>query len=360
MEICFLLPGYSHIPIGGYKLVYQYATALKKRGFNVVVVHIEHSKQFPGGKNSISNFTRQHIKKIMILTHIINKSKIKWINLDKVNCLFLTKFSLKKIPKADIYISTSWQTNFMINEIKRENKTASFFYFIQGYETWDTSEKNVIASWDLPINRILISNYLANIADALGLSYSIVPNFFDEREFFVDVPVNNRKPLSILFMYHPSVTKNFILTLNLVERLYNVYGDKIEFSCFSVYKKPDSMPNYVHYYRNPSKKELRERYNNAAIFLSTSTSEGWGMTTMEAMACGCAVVSTDNGGINNYAVSGRNSIICNDDNKIFQNILELFKNNQKRISIGECASSDVLAYSLTASVKKLIFSLIKK
>lgn len=50
MKKCFLLPGYSHIPIGGYKFVYQYATALKKRGFNVVVVHIGHSKQFPGGK----------------------------------------------------------------------------------------------------------------------------------------------------------------------------------------------------------------------------------------------------------------------------------------------------------------------
>ena len=36
----------------------------------------------------------------------------------------------------------------------------------------------------------------------------------------------------------------------------------------------------------------------------TSYYEGWGLPGTEAMACGCALVSTRNGGVDSYAIEG--------------------------------------------------------
>lgn len=356
MKICFILPGYSYIPIGGYKLIYQYAIALQKKNINVELVHIEHSDRFPAASGGIKSKLRQTVKKILIDVGLINKLSIKWMNLQNVSCLFLTKFCENKIPKADIYVSTSWQTNLMATEIKKNVNFARFYYFIQGYEIWDTEEKNVIRSWQSADNIILISNYLSEIANRLNLSYNFIPNFFDENEFFVSNKINDRNRMSVLFMYHPSKSKNFGLTLKIIEKLFNKYGRKITLTCFSAYTRPKNMPNYVNFVYNPSRKLLRQLYNDSAIFLSTSDSEGWGMTTMEAMACGCAVISTNNGGINNYARSNHNSIICEIDDEIglYEELNKLLNINNWRIQIAEQAVFDVKKFTLSKSVSMLL------
>ncbi|HBE73253.1 MAG TPA: hypothetical protein DDW31_04060 [candidate division Zixibacteria bacterium] len=54
--------------------------------------------------------------------------------------------------------------------------------------------------------------------------------------------------------------------------------------------------------------ELAGLLQQADIFLSTSLWEGFGLPALEAMACGCAVVTSRNGGCDEYAVHGRNCL----------------------------------------------------
>ena len=49
-------------------------------------------------------------------------------------------------------------------------------------------------------------------------------------------------------------------------------------------------------------------YNKSLIFISTSWWEGFGLPGLEAMACGCAVITSDSGGCREYAVDRENCL----------------------------------------------------
>lgn len=61
--------------------------------------------------------------------------------------------------------------------------------------------------------------------------------------------------------------------------------------------------------RPESDNEIADAMNNAHIFISTSWWEGFGLPPLEAMACGCAVISSNSKGILEYAVDNKNIIL---------------------------------------------------
>ena len=61
---------------------------------------------------------------------------------------------------------------------------------------------------------------------------------------------------------------------------------------------------------NPSSdKEIVETLNKSQIFISTSWWEGFSLPPLEAMACGCAVISSNSKGILEYAVDDENCLL---------------------------------------------------
>jgi glycosyltransferase involved in cell wall biosynthesis len=71
------------------------------------------------------------------------------------------------------------------------------------------------------------------------------------------------------------------------------------------------LPDWATFVHEPSPAELVERvYNRCQVFVQPSYYEGFGFTAVEAMACGCALVSTDNGGSEDYAVPGETALVA--------------------------------------------------
>ncbi len=66
-------------------------------------------------------------------------------------------------------------------------------------------------------------------------------------------------------------------------------------------RKPRNIPSWASYQGNASEKSLIAIYNSSSIFVCSSLAEGFALPPAEAMACGCAVVSTDCGGIREFA-----------------------------------------------------------
>jgi glycosyltransferase involved in cell wall biosynthesis len=64
------------------------------------------------------------------------------------------------------------------------------------------------------------------------------------------------------------------------------------------------LPHIVH--EAPDDAAMAEFYRAANLFVLASTSEGYSLCTLEAMACGTPAVLTDGGGIRDYAEPGRN------------------------------------------------------
>ena len=61
--------------------------------------------------------------------------------------------------------------------------------------------------------------------------------------------------------------------------------------------------------------EIAQTYQSSEIFISTSWWEGFGLPPLEAMACGCAVICSDSGGVNEFARPNENCLMFSPKNE---------------------------------------------
>ena len=67
---------------------------------------------------------------------------------------------------------------------------------------------------------------------------------------------------------------------------------------------------YDEFHANPPQDALAALYSGCEIYLCPSWDEGLGMPPMEAMACGAALVTYDNGGSRDYAHDGETALVA--------------------------------------------------
>jgi glycosyltransferase involved in cell wall biosynthesis len=75
-------------------------------------------------------------------------------------------------------------------------------------------------------------------------------------------------------------------------------------------KPPDEQGAYDEFHANPPQPTLPALYSGCDIYLCPSWDEGLGMPSMEAMACGAALVTYDNGGSRDYARDGHTALVA--------------------------------------------------
>jgi glycosyltransferase involved in cell wall biosynthesis len=62
--------------------------------------------------------------------------------------------------------------------------------------------------------------------------------------------------------------------------------------------------------QGPSDRHLRHLYCQSGVFLAASRREGFGLPGLEALACGCPLVCTKNGGMDEYAIHGVTALVA--------------------------------------------------
>jgi len=88
--------------------------------------------------------------------------------------------------------------------------------------------------------------------------------------------------------------------------------------------------------------DLVSRYNGCKIFLNTSTISPVPTSLLEAMACGCAVVTTATCMIPEIMENGVNGYCSNDEDQLKEYISELLNNEDLRKAMGDKARETVL------------------
>lgn len=325
MRINFVLPNPARKPIGGYRVIYEYADRLAARGHQVSVTtciilpHLQY--RMPLLVRSIGHrLLRSHVPK--------------WFSFrSTVDLRLVPEIADEHIPDADAVVATWWGTAYAVSKLSKSK--GAKFYLIQGYEIWDSDEALVHESYKLGLSNIVIAKWLKGaVEQAGGEVAALVHNGMNFHLFELSIPIESRAPLSVAMMYHEGAHKgsgNGIAALELARKRF----PELKATLFSVYRKPSSLPDWISFVHNPAQIELVDIYNRHAIFISPSLTEGWPLPPAEAMACGCALCVTDIGGHREYAIDGETALLSptKDPEALAVNIIRLLEDQDLRIKI---------------------------
>ena len=330
MRATFILPDVTPIPNGGVMVVYEYANRLARCGHTVSVVHPRNWMPMSGPV--------QRVKARLwpLSVRMRYGGPVPWMHVDKqVRQLLVPDLRPQFLPDADAIVATFFRTAPFVNNLPPSKGRK--YYLIQHYETWAGSKEDVDATWRLPMHKIAISLWLQEIAGELGVAEQTthIPNGLDLSGLTIMRPIVDRAPRAAM-LYHKNEMKGSIEGIEVLKR---VKEQMPEFGAalFGTTPRGSEIPIWIEYTQLPSRDALRELYNSASVFLQPSRTEGWGLTSTEAMACGCALVTTDNGGSRDFAIDGDTALVVpvQDVDAMSSKMLQLLRDDSIRIRLAE-------------------------
>lgn len=346
-KITFLLPGTGHTPIGGFKIVYEYANRLSQLGYEVSIVHAASV----GMHESLRKKCRSALKYIYWKLRG-GPAPADWFQIDpSVKVLWTLSLAERYIPDGDFIIATWWATAEQV--IHYSGQKGKPFYLIQHLETWSGPTDEVYATWKMPLQKIVISRWLKDIADRLAETSLYIPNGLDFEKFGLDVPLQSRNNSQCMMLYSALDWKGSFDGL----KAFSIARENmpsLEVNIFGVSNAPNNLPGWCHYYRCPSQSLLRDLYNKTSVFVAPSWAEGWDLTATEAMMCGAALVATDIGGHREFCLHERTALLSRpkDPGQLATNIVRLINNSKFRIALATCGNAYIQQYTWERSVKQ--------
>ncbi len=327
MKICFVLPKFTRQSIGGYKMVFEYANRFQDAGNQVVILFLN--------EDALKKF-RLPVALKKVLANMITQIEPKWFALNKKIKKYssLQKNCIRKIGDCDIVFATGVTTSEIV---KKEFENAKKFYFIQGYENWTKSDEYVVSTYNYGFKNIVISDWLKKIVDGSCSEKSIlIKNPVDTSIYVRERLQTERKEHTIGLLYHTMERKGVQYALKAIYLLKERYKD-LTVEMFGMFPKPDNLPDWIHYQRGASQTDTVKVYNTVQVFLCASVEEGYGLTGIEAMACGACLVSTAYQGVLEYAENNYNSLLSDvkDVDALVNNVSKLFEDEKERCRISD-------------------------
>jgi len=347
------MPPFVYKPVGGFKIIYDYANMLVNDGYDVNIVYGDKTK-YDRIDLSFLLFLKLYVKHWLFRMRFMKRSARIWFPLDeRVHEYNVYSLARKYVPNTDIYVCTGVDTAPWLYEYKIENERK--FYFIQGYEAWGRPEEEVRKTYHYGMRNIVISEWLRRIIeDEEGMTCSIVPNGFNPLEYYLTVPVEQKKATEISMLYHSDKRKGCETSFAALEIVKSQYPE-IHVNVFGTPERPDFLPEWYTYYQNPTHDEHLRINNESAIYVAASTTEGWGLTIGEAMMCGQAVCCTRTYGFMEMAVDGENALISpiGDAESLARNIIRLIEDRELRLRIAADGLRSIKSFSRQNSYRKL-------
>ena len=340
MKVSFVLPMFSPVPIGGFRVVFEHANFLAAEGHQVCIV-------FPRRISAERRTPAQVVKDcVWWLRRLTMRPPLSWHSFPPgVRLRFVQ--NLQRLPNivSDAVVATSWQT---AAPVYRLNPSAGRkYYLVQHHETWIGDATAVNDSWRLPLRVIVIAKWLEDVGHELGVrDMARITNGLDFARFRLTVPIEDR-PMRVVTMNHAETFKGVSDSLDALVKLHEV-RPQVEVIMFGTMARGSDVPEWVKYFENPSQEVLvREVYNRSSVYVGASTVEGWGLPPAEAMACGCTFVGTDIGGFREFAVQGVNSMLStpSDPDGLLQNLVRLTDDDDLRHRLQRRAFADIQRFT---------------
>jgi glycosyltransferase involved in cell wall biosynthesis len=290
MRVSFVLPN-ANLG-GGTRVIALFAEHLRKRGHDVLVVSTPPMQ--PRLRDQVRSLVSGHgwPKRLRSWQTHLDERNVAQHVIDRFRPIMDAD-----LPDADIVIATWWETAEWVARLSARKGAKA--YFIQQYEAnFGQPEDRVAATWRLPMQKIVCSQWLADLArDTFGDSTAIVtPNGID-LDLFHAPPRGKQPRPTVGLLYSPAPVKACDVALAVVAEAARQVKD-LHLRAFGL-PHPVAwlpLPSGADYTRQPPQSQLRAIYSACDVWLCTSLSEGYHLPPHEAMACRCPVVSTRVGG----------------------------------------------------------------
>jgi glycosyltransferase involved in cell wall biosynthesis len=221
---------------------------------------------------------------------------------------WVPRWNAAALPDGDVVLATAWQSAPVAAAAPA--RCGRGFYLVQHYESlYHGHAAAVDATYRLPLRKIAISTWLADVMrERFGSAADVVVTPVDREQFHrVDARAEPPHP-RVLMLHHEYAWKGVADGLEAVGRV-RARVPSLRLVGFGV-KRPRFPLPYDEFHENPPQDRLAELYSGADIYLCPSWDEGLGMPPMEAMACGAALVTYDNGGCRDYARDGDTALVA--------------------------------------------------
>ncbi|WP_213371420.1 glycosyltransferase family 4 protein [Mesobacillus boroniphilus] len=285
MERLHIVYAMTHVGIsGGVKVILEHANRLKKAGARVTLVsHFQKPSWFP-------------------------------IEAEYIQVPFELDLA-KGIPNCDVIVATYW------DHIQAciETGIAPVVYFEQGdfhlfdYDSMNSILKKFIQKQlEIPPFIFTVSNQASKqIASIYGREAKVIPNAVDE-DIFTTMKAEKEsaeKPYLLMVGAESAKFKGIADIITAYEKVKKEFD--VDLYWITPEQPSEEMKRRVNkVFVGPTQQKISSLYRGASLYICGSTYESFSLPALEAMACGCPVVTTNNLGVLEYAVDQENALIC--------------------------------------------------
>ena len=312
-----------------------------------------------GGTKIILEHANRLVDKGHKITLISHDQKPIWFHIDsKIEFIQVpwTEILCKQIPKCDLIITTYWREIYEAIE----QKIAPVIYFEQGdYHLFEPErmEKRLddfINNQFKTVNFVYtVSNYAKQKLEERFCKESIViPNAINKDVFFYKENIKNENPTITIIGAEQSEFKRINNILVAIQKIKEK-GYKLNL----VWITPTEPINFHEgsIVINPPQIEIGNILRRTDIYICASMYESFCLPVLEAMACGAAVITTNNGGNMDFVENGKNALIIEKDNieDIIDKTEVLLQNEKLRKELSQNAINTSMQYNWENIITKI-------
>jgi glycosyltransferase involved in cell wall biosynthesis len=306
----------------------------KKR--KLTVAYIMNHVRVCGGVKIIFEHTQRLVERGHDVYIVSHAARPDWFDLKAEFITVPPQFSRVQYVPEDVDIIVCTVADQLPECFLLSNKPVVMFEqgdtYIFEFEKNPPGKKEYFAKlWSIPVPVFGVSKVLVDTLQRhFGVQGTIIHNALDPNIYYPRAEHSNPSKPAILFVGREDVPFKGIQDVRKALEIVRESGRAFDEVWVTQVKPKSSFEGKL--YVDPSQAELGNIYRMCDIYVSGSYYESFSLPPLEAMACGCAVVSTDNEGVLEYAQHGVNCLLgkVGDPGSLAQRIIELIDDQQKR------------------------------
>jgi hypothetical protein len=329
--ITFMLPMMSRA--GGPRVTVEMANQLLMRGYNVNIACQK------------VKFTLKSALNLLYLS-ATGKHYHHWGHSFLKKVVYYNNLAEAQFPENEIVIAVGSKTSNLIKSISGNFIKVRFCH---GFDS--SNEEYTKNVWSGDIDTIAVSQTLVPRLEEYSQKkvMAVVPNGIRKDQYFTEDLI--RDGIGMIYETHPNKAPEH--REELIKTILTKWPE-VPLYIFGACRRPSFIPR-KYYWQFPSINKSRELYNRAKIWLIPSRMEGLPGPVLEAMACGAAVVSTDNLGsaeIIKHEVNGY--MVPVDQPESFLKYIDLLLNNEsERLKVVDGGFKTVDLFTWERAVEKM-------